>query len=160
MKEKDGCNSTHDKEYCSNEMKRMLAQVHNDITVFDSGESSKVPCIIFEEGYYNEIIRNLAGKPVSVDTNLDILQDGRGHVFVEIKLESSIRGLNEKILVYANDHLDFFESLSESGMLALSPKSQEGEANVFMIQLPKKQKAKDALQIIKDGLDKGKKTST
>jgi hypothetical protein len=59
----------------------------------------------------------------------------------------------EKILVNANKDLNFFQSLAKTSMLALSsPKSTYGKDNVFMIQLPKPEKANNALEIIKKGL--------
>ncbi|MFB5598260.1 MAG: hypothetical protein ACE5RJ_04510, partial [Nitrosopumilaceae archaeon] len=57
------------------EMKKLLDKVHQGITSFDYN-SSKVPCIILPEHRYLEIMKKVAGKPVSVDTNLNILQDG------------------------------------------------------------------------------------
>ena len=52
-------------------------------------------------------------------------------------------------------HVDFFEALAETSMLSLSsPHSQYGSANVFMIQLPKPDRAKDALDIIRRSLHK------
>ena len=49
--------------------------------------------------------------------------------------------------------LIFFESLAKTSMLALSsPKSNYGKDNVFMIQLPRPEKAQDALEIIRDAL--------
>ena len=53
----------------------------------------------------------------------------------------------EKFLVNAKTDLQFFESLAKTSMLALSsPKSNYGKENVFMIQLPKPEKAHDALR--------------
>ena len=99
----------------------------------------------------------IAGKPVSVETNLNILQDGLGQVFVEILLNFSKGGISEKFLVNANQSLDIFESLASTSMLALSsPHSDLGKSNVFMIQLPKPEKAVNALEIIKKELQKGK----
>jgi hypothetical protein len=58
-------------------------------------------------------------------------------------------------LLYANDSMEFFESLTASSMLALSsPHSEYGKSNVFMIQLPKPEKAINALEIIRNGLKK------
>jgi hypothetical protein len=138
----------------NDEMERLLAQVHKDITLFDYN-GTKVPCIIFEEKKFDNIMRTIAGKPVSVETNLNILQDGLGHVFVEILLNFSDGGIGEKLLLYANESVEFFESLAESSILALSsPHSEYGKSNVFMIQLPKPEKAANALEIIKTGLKK------
>ena len=60
------------------------------------------------------MLNKIAGKPLSVDTNLNILQDGLGHVFVEMLLTFSHGGINEKILVNANENLEFFESLASN----------------------------------------------
>ncbi len=136
----------------ADELEKLLEQVHQEITIFDF-DGKPVPCIILEEKKYDEILSKIAGKPTSINTDLNILQDGLGHVFVEVLLTFSQGGIMEKILVNANKDLEFFESLAQTSMLALSsPKSVYGKDNVFMIQLPKPEKALDALQIIKKGL--------
>jgi len=135
-----------------NEMKKLLEKVHPEITSYDYN-NNKVPCIILSEQRYLEIMKKVAGKPISVDTNLNILQDGSGHVFVEVVLTFSLGGITEKIWLNANASLDFFESLAQTSMLALSsPSSDVGKENIFMIQLPKPEKAVNALEIIKKGL--------
>ena len=135
-----------------NEMKKLLEKVHPEITSYDFN-NSKVPCIILSEQRYLEIMKKVAGKPISVDTNLNILQDGSGHVFVELVLTFSLGGITEKIWINANASLDFFESLAQTSMLALSsPSSDAGKENILMIQLPKPEKAVNALEIIKKGL--------
>ena len=135
-----------------NEMKKLLEKVHPEIASYDFN-NSKVPCIILSEQRYLEIMKKVAGKPISVDTNLNILQDGLGHVFVEVVLTFSLGGITEKIWINANVSLDFFESLAQTSMLALSsPSSDAGKENIFMIQLPKPEKAVNALEIIKKGL--------
>jgi hypothetical protein len=136
----------------SEELKKLLDQVHEGITTFDF-DGKLVPCIIFEEKKYDEILSKVAGKALSINTDLNILQDGLGHVFVEVVLTFSQGEIEEKILVNANIDILFFESLAKTSMLALSsPKSSYGKDNVFMIQLPKPEKAEDALEIIKNGL--------
>jgi len=135
-----------------NEMKKLLEKVHPEITSYDYN-NKKVPCIILSEQRYLEIMKKVAGKPISVDTNLNILQDGSGHVFVEVVLIFSLGGITEKIWINANTSLDFFGSLAQTSMLALSsPSSDAGKENIFMIQLPKPEKAVNALEIIKKGL--------
>ena len=135
-----------------NEMKKLLEKVHPEITSYDYN-NKKVPCIILSEQRYLEIMKKVAGKPISVDTNLNILQDGSGHVFVELVLTFSLGGITEKIWINANASLDFFESLAQTSMLALSsPSSDAGKENILMIQLPKPEKAVNALEIIKKGL--------
>ncbi|HSD05260.1 MAG TPA: hypothetical protein VLB45_05850 [Nitrosopumilaceae archaeon] len=138
----------------NDELQRLLANVHKDITLFDY-DGTKVPCIIFEEKKFDNVMKTVSGKPVSVETNLNILQDGLGHVFVEISLNFSYGGISEKILLYANESIEFFESLAATSMLALSsPHSEYGRSNVFMIQLPKPERAVNALEVIKNGLKK------
>ncbi len=134
-----------------NDLKELLAQRHKDITLFDL-EGKKVPCIIMEEKRFDDMMRAIAGRPISVETNLNILQDGLGHVFVKMTLHFS-QEIEEKVLLYANESLEFFEALNETSMLAISsPHSEYGRSNVFMIQLPKPEKTADALEIIKKGL--------
>jgi hypothetical protein len=136
----------------NDELRRLLEKVHQKITSFDYN-GSKVPCIILSEEKYLEMMKKIAGNPVSVDTNLNILQDGVGHVFVELVLTFSLGGITEKILLNANKSLDFFESLAKTSMLALSsPRSEVGKENIFMIQLPKPERAVNALEVIKKGL--------
>ncbi|MBA4453925.1 MAG: hypothetical protein H2B05_03165 [Nitrosopumilaceae archaeon] len=136
----------------SDELEKLLENVHQEITIFDF-DGRPVPCIILDEKKYDEILSKIAGKPTSINTDLNILQDGLGHVFVEVLLTFSQGGIMEKMLVNANTDLKFFESLAQTSMIALSsPKSVYGKDNVFMIQLPKPEKAHDALEIIKKGL--------
>lgn len=142
------------------ELKKLQSKVHKSVTTFNYN-SSNVPCIILTERRFSEIMDKIAGRPVSVDTNLNILQNGLGNVFVEITLDFSSSDIHEKILLYANESLDFFELLAKTSMLALSsPHSQVGQENVFMIQLPKPEKATNALEVIKRGLNAGETSPT
>ena len=68
------------------EMKKLLEVGYiKSITVFNYN-GNNVPCIILSEKRFSEIMNKIAGKPVSVDTNLNILQNKLGNVFVEISL--------------------------------------------------------------------------
>jgi len=140
----------------NNELERLLSKTHKEITTFNFNKT-EVPCIVFPEKKFETILGRIAGRPVSVDTNLNILQDGLGHVFVEINLTFSIGDISEKILLYANKSLEFFELLAKTAMLALSSPPELGKENIFMIQLPKPEKAVNALAVIKKGLEAGKK---
>ena len=136
------------------ELEKFLSERHKEVTLFDF-EGKEVPCIIIDEKKFDNLMKTIAGKPVSVETNLNILQDGLGHVFVRVTLEFSQGGIEEKFLLYANEAMDFFEALAETTLLALSsPKSSYGDSNVFMIQLPKPERAQNALDIIRKGLHK------
>jgi hypothetical protein len=137
----------------SDELKKLSEQVHNNVTTFDF-DGKNIPCIILDERKYDEIISKVAGKSLVINTDLNILQDGLGHVFVEIILTFSQDEIVETLLINANKDLFFFESLAKTSMLALSsPKSTYGKDNVFMIQLPKPEKAENALEIIQQGLE-------
>jgi len=136
----------------SDELKRLLDQVHDGITTFDF-DGKKIPCIIIEEKKYDEILSKVSGQSLSINADLNILQDGLGNVFVEVVLIFSRGNIIEKFLVNAKSDLLFFESLAETSMLALSsPHSHYGKENVFMIQLPRPEKAHDALEIIHNAL--------
>ena len=131
------------------ELDEFLKNCHKDLSVEDF-EGKKIPCIGFEGRKFDDMLNKVAGKPLSVDTNLNILQDGLGHVFVEMLLTFSHGEINEKILVDASKNLEFFESLAKSTMLAIA--SVNHPEKIFMIQLPKPEKTREALEIIKTGL--------
>ena len=135
------------------ELEKFLSQRYKNVGLFDF-EGKKVPCIILDKEKYDNIMNAIAGKPVSVETNLNILQDGLGHVFVKVTLVFSQGGFEEQFLIYANENVDFFEELAENAMIALS--STNSQSNVFMIQLPRPEKAQNALEIIREGLHKKK----
>ena len=137
------------------ELDELLKKSHKELSVEDF-EGKQVPCIGFEGQKFDEMLNKVSGKPLSVDTNLNILQDGLGHVFVEMLLTFSHGGINEKILVNANENIQFFESLAENTMLAIA--SVDHPEKIFMIQLPKPERTRDALEIIKDGLMKNDKS--
>ena len=137
----------------SDELKKLLTQVHDGITTFDF-DGQTTPCIVIEEKKYDEMLSKVAGQSLSINTDLNILQDGLGNVFVEVVLTFSKGDIVETFIVNAKTDLSFFESLAETSMLALtSPHSHYGKENVFMIQLPRPEKAHDALEIIHSALE-------
>ena len=83
------------------EMEKLLARVYKEIDIFDFN-GKNVPRIILDDRKFDDIMSKIQGKPVSVNTNLNILQDGLGHVFVEIMLDFSYGEIHEEFLVYAN----------------------------------------------------------
>ena len=136
----------------SDELRQLLDRVHDGITTFNF-DGKYTPCIEVDEKKYDEMLSKVAGQSFSINTDLNILQDGLGNAFVEIKLTFSKGNIAENFLVNAKTNLNFFESLAKTSMLALSsPKSNYGQDNVFMIQLPRQEKAEDALDIIKNAL--------
>jgi hypothetical protein len=140
------------KKKMSDELKQLLDRVHDGITTFNF-DGKETPCIEIDEKKYDEMLSKMTGQSFSINTDLNILQDGLGNAFVEIKLTFSRGNIVENFLVNAKTNLNFFESLAKTSMLALSsPKSNYGQDNVFMIQLPRQEKAEDALDIIKNAL--------
>ncbi len=139
----------------SKEMEKLLERVYKDIDTFDFN-GQNVPRIILTDRKFDDIMSKIQGKPISVNTNLNILQDGLGHVFVEILLDFSYGEIHEEFLIYANESIDFFESLAKTTMFALSPPnySEVNQDKIFMVQLPKPEKAVEAIDIIKNGLSK------
>jgi len=139
----------------SEEMKQMLERTHKDLDIFDFN-GKNVPRIMLPDRRFDEIMEKIYGKAVSVNTNLNILQDGIGNVFVEVSLDFSYGDIHEEFLIYANEFLEFFESLANTTMFALSPPnySEVNQDKIFMVQLPKPDKATEAIDIIKNGLSK------
>ena len=137
------------------EMEKLLERVYKDIDIFDFN-GKNVPRIILSDRRFDEILSKIQGKPISVRTNLNILQDGLGHVFVEISLDFSYGSIHEKFLINANESVTFFEALTDTSMLALSPPnySDVNQDKIFMVQLPKPEKAVHALDIIKNAMQK------
>ena len=135
----------------SKELDNFLARSHKELSIQDF-EGKSVPCIEFDGKKFDGILSKVAGKPLAVDTNLNILQDGIGHVFVEVLLTFSHGGIKESVLVNANENVIFFEALAQNTMLAIA--SKESPDKLFMIQLPKPERAIEALEIIKSGLAK------
>ena len=137
------------------EMEKLLERVYKDIDIFDFN-GKNVPRIILTDRKFDDIMSKIEGQAVSVNTNLNILQDGLGHVFVEIMLDFSHGEIHEEFLIYANESIEFFESLAKTTMFALSPPnySEVNQDKIFMVQLPKPEKAIEAIDIIRNGLSK------
>ncbi len=112
----------------------------------------KVPCLYVENNLFDDILNNSYNKKTSIDTNLNIYDDGY-HIFVDINLRFLNMDLEENFLLYANETLDFFYNLSNAGMLGLAP-ANSSKPNVFFIQLPKKDRAEKAFEMIQKKLKK------
>ena len=69
-------------------LKKLLEQVHDGISTFDF-DGKETPCIIIEEKKYDETLSKVAGESLAINTDLNILQDGLGNVFVEVVLTFS-----------------------------------------------------------------------
>ncbi len=80
----------------SKEMEKLLERVYKDIDMLDFN-GKNVPRIILDDRKFDDMMSKIQGKPISVNTNLNILQDGLGHVFVEITLDFSHGDIHEEL---------------------------------------------------------------
>jgi hypothetical protein len=134
-------------------LEEFKAHLHQNGATLVNISGGKVPCILLSPTEYEQLIyRTYQGK-IRVDTMLDIFYDGHD-VFVDVQLKLLGTNFDYNFLLYANDMVEFFEALAESGIISLAPDSPVylNSQNVFMIQLPKKEAAEHALDIIKTNL--------
>jgi hypothetical protein len=131
-------------------LEEFKANLHKEGATLVEFSGSKVPCILLSQKKYEEMLQKVYGKKVRADTMLDIFYDGQD-VFVDVQVKFLDTDFEENFLLYANDMIEFFEALAESGLISLTPDASAytNSQNVFMIQLPKKDAAEKALEIIK-----------
>jgi hypothetical protein len=134
-------------------LEEFKAHIHSEGASLVDFSGVKVPCILISSKKYEQILQNVYGKKVRTDTLLDIFYDGQ-NIFVDIQIKLMGTDFEENFLLYVNDMIEFFEALAESGMLSLAPDSLDrlDSQNLFIIQLPKKDAAEHALEIIKGNL--------
>jgi len=133
-----------------NTLEEFIASVHKLGYYLVEHSGVKVPCLLVEPSLFDTIMKSSYGKANLIDTNLNIYDDGN-HVFVNLNVNFLKTDLNFDFLLYANETIDFFESLAASGMLGIAP-HQSSNNNVFFIQLPKKDNAENALRLIRSKL--------
>ncbi len=129
--------------------------LHQDgYTIFDY-DSQKLPCLFINPKKYNEILTKTFGRKYVIDSLFDIFHDGR-NCFVDIVLKFSDLDIEENYLLNANKSMEFFDSLYNISMLGLLPAdpslSSKIESNIFVIQLPNKDKIKKAIDIIRSNI--------
>jgi hypothetical protein len=136
-------------------LEEFKANLHTEGATLVEFSGSKVPCILMSPKIYEQILHNVYDRKVRADTLLDIFYDGQD-VFVDVQVKLLDTEFEQNFLLYANDMVEFFEALAESGMISFAPYSQDylNSQNLFMIQLPKKDAAERALEIIKANLKK------
>jgi hypothetical protein len=136
-------------------LEEFKANLHTEGAILVEFSGTKVPCILMSPKKYEQILHNVYDRKVRADTLLDIFYDGQ-NVFVDVQVKLLDTEFEQNFLLYANDMVEFFEALAESGMISLAPYSQDysNSQNLFMIQLPKKDAAERALEIIKANLKK------
>jgi hypothetical protein len=136
-------------------LEQFKANLHKEGATLLEFSGNKVPCILLSQKNYEEMLQKVYGKKVGADTLLDIFYDGQD-VFVDVQVKLLDTDFEENYLLYANNMIEFFEALAESGLISLAPDSSAytNSQNVFMIQLPKKDAAEKALEIIKSNARK------
>jgi hypothetical protein len=142
------CVVTRDKSFDT--LDDFIKNIHKEGSALIDFNGNKVPCIYINPTRYDEIMNAIHGKKLAVDTLLNIFHNGYD-VFVDVQLKFLNIGINENYLLYANDMLEFFKALSNTGLIALAPNLSfaSSNSNIFMIQLPKKEAAENAFEIIK-----------
>lgn len=136
-------------------LEEFKAHLHTEGATLVEFSGSKVPCILMNTKKYEQVLYHVRDRKVRVDTVLDIFYDGQD-VFVDVQVKLLGTEFDLNFLLYANDMVEFFEALAESGLISIAPDSQHhlNSQNLFMIQLPKKDAAERALEIIKANLKK------
>jgi hypothetical protein len=135
----------------------LAKRLHKEGATLVDFNGKKIPCIYIDAKRYDEIMIAIYGKKLAVDTLLDIFHDGQD-VFVDVRFNFLDVGIRENYLFHANDMLEFFEVLSDTGLIALAPSLSGGNtSNIFMVQLPKREPAENAFEIIKSNIKSKKK---
>jgi len=136
-------------------LEEFKAHLHTEGATLVEFSGSKVPCILMNSKIYEQVLYHTRDRKVRVDCVLDIFYDGHD-VFVDVQVKLLGTEFDLNFLLYANDMVEFFEALAESGLISIAPDSQHhvNSQNLFMIQLPKKDAAERALEIIKANLKK------
>lgn len=127
-----------------------ILNLHKEGVGLTEFNGTKIPTIYIDALKYDHVIRKSYGKKVAVDTLLNIFHD-QHDVFVDVQMTFLDLNVQMNFLLYANDLMDFFMFLSETGIIAIAPEPVSGgnSSNVFMIQLPKREQAVKAFKIIK-----------
>jgi hypothetical protein len=136
-------------------LEEFKANIHKEGVTLIEFSGTKVPCILLSQKKYEQLLDKVYNKNTRADTLLDIFYDLQ-NVFVDIQIKLLDNEFEQNFLLYANDMVEFFEALAESGMISLASESPTytNSQNLFMIQLPKKDAAERALKIIQANLKK------
>jgi hypothetical protein len=136
-------------------LEEFKANLHRDGATLVEFSGNKIPCLLISQKEYDDLIQSVFGRKIRTETLLDIFYDGQD-VFVDIQITCPGTSFDRNYLVYANDMMEFFEALADSGLLAIAPDSQRfsNSQTMFTIQLPKRDAAENALQIIKSNSNK------
>ena len=136
-------------------LEEFKANLHREGATIVEFSGNKVPCLLVSQKEYDDLVQSVFGKKIRAEPTLDIFYDGQD-VFVDIQIDFPETNFDRNYLVYANSIMEFFEALADSGLLAIAPDSQTyiNSQTMFTIQLPRKDAAEKALQIIRSNSNK------
>ena len=135
-----------------NEFNDFLKNLHEEGFGLISYQNNKIPCIYVKREIYDNILKKTYGKKYVVEVLLNIFYNGK-YMFVDIMLDFTNLGLEENFLMNVRD-IEFFELLYQHSLLSIIPIQylDNSSSDIFVIQLPKKDKINNALEIIKSNM--------
>ena len=135
-----------------NELNDFLENLHEEGFGLINYQNHKIPCIYVKREIYDNILKKTYGKKYVVEVLLNIFYNGK-YMFVDIMLDFMNLGLEENFLMDVRN-IEFFEFLYQHCLLSIIPIQYLGNSSsdIFLIQLPKKDKINNALDIIKSNM--------
>lgn len=131
-------------------MAQLRSEVHRGFSYTEVG-GRRVPCILVDRPAYDLISGAARGGLVRVGADADVIDDGMGHVFVELELNMPGRG-QKKFLADASASIGFFELFAESTMLFVAP--GEGQS-ALGLQFADRDGPAELLEKVKGALARG-----
>ena len=135
-----------------NELNDFLENLHEEGFGLINYQNHKIPCIYVKREIYDNLLKKTYGKKYVVEVLLNIFYNGK-YMFVDIMLDFMNLGLEENFLMDVRN-IEFFEFLYQHCLLSIIPIQYLGNSSsdIFLIQLPKKDKINNALDIIKSNM--------
>ena len=110
------------------DLKSLNSRAHEDFEkIADSGVN--YPCIIVSSEVFARLASVYGEGPLTVNVDLDILRDGTGNVFVDVKFSAA--DVHESFLIDAAKHTWFFHVLAESSV-GVAPKNARPHVCIFL----------------------------
>lgn len=135
-----------------NELGDFLENIHEEGFGLINYQNNNIPCIYVKREMYDNILKKTYGKKYVVEVLLNIFYNGK-YMFVDIMLDFMNLGLEENFLMNVRN-IEFFEFLYQHSLISIIPIEYLGNSSsdIFLIQLPKKDKINNALDIIKSNM--------
>ena len=140
-----------------------------DAILVDYMPDVRVPCIVIDDHKYRSINRVLCENSARIGVDLNIFDNHRGVVFVEIVMDTphfastnhdgkfdanDLHFVQEHFILNAREHFSFFKAMANSIMIGLLPLHMDDpdEQTAIMIQFPRPDRIANSLDLIKKGL--------